>query len=216
VSGIDLVGDTSETTKKVLLHTSEKTVIYNSPVRINYSIVDINPYSGPNLRPSQPVAVLLEGKFNSAYRNRLPASFTSSEDYKTRDKSKDTRMLVVSDAHIVMNKVDSLFNPTLKTFDKAYLRLDKDRYKVQNKDGTPKYVYGNLQFFQNAMDYLMGDASLIQLRQRTVAIRKLDTVRVTAEKGYWQLTNTVFPVLVVIAFGLFQHYLRKRKYATKV
>jgi ABC-2 type transport system permease protein len=216
VSGMDLVGDTLDVKKTVLLTTSEKTVIYNSPVRINYSIVDINPYSNHNLRPNQPVAVLLEGKFNSAFRFLLAESFTASKDYKTLEKcTRDNRMLVVSDADMIINRVDSVYNTGLKRFEKAYLRLDKDRYKVTNKDGSPKYVYGNLQFFQNAMEYLLGDESLIQLRQRTVAIRKLDTVRVAAEKSYWQMVNIVFPIIVIIAFGIIQHYLRKRKYAAR-
>lgn len=214
-SSIDLVGDTTETKKTVLLRTSEKTVIYNSPVRINYSIVDINPYSTQNIRPNQPVVVLLEGTFNSAFRNLLPSSFTSSKDYKTREKSRRNIMLVAGDADLIVNKVDSAFNPQLNRFDKGYARLHVDRSGEKNRDGTPRYIFGNLQFFQNAIDYLLGDVSLIELRQRTVTIRKLDTQRVAAEKGYWQMANIVFPVLVVIAFGLLQHYLRKRKYAVR-
>jgi ABC-type uncharacterized transport system involved in gliding motility auxiliary subunit len=145
----------------------------------------------------------------------LSENFTSSKDYETKEISSKTRMLVVSDADIIKNRVDSIYNPELKKYEKAFLRLDRDRYKVLGKDGLPKFVYGNLQFIQNAVDYLLGDESLIQLRQRTIAIRKLNMQRVTSEKGFWQMTNIVFPILVVILFGIVQHYLRKRKYASK-
>ena len=93
------------------------------------------------------------------------------------------------------------------------MKLEFDRYNVRNKDGSPRYVYGNGQFLLNAVDYLMGDESLIELRQRTLTIRKLDDVRVMHERGYWQFMNIGMPVILVILFGVMQYFIRKRKYA---
>jgi ABC-2 type transport system permease protein len=41
----------------------------------------------------------------------------------------------------------------------------------------------------------------------------LDRSKIDAERGYWQLLNTVIPVLLVIAFGVVQAVLRKRRYS---
>lgn len=213
-STIDLVGDTLEVKKTTLLTTSEKSVIYKAPVRINYGIVDVEPFGSNNIKPYLNLAVLLEGKFKSVFRNRLPEAFTKSKDYKFLETSKPTRMLVVSDGDVVKNFYqDSVYLPQTKEFTKKYLKLEFDRYNVRNRDGSPRFVYGNGQFLLNAVDYLMGDESLIELRQRTLTIRKLDDVRVMREKGYWQFMNIGMPVILIILFGIVQYFIRKRKYA---
>lgn len=214
-SSIDLVGDTNDVRKTILLTTSPKSVVYKAPVRINYGIVDVEPFGSNNIKPNLNLAVLLEGKFKSVFRNRLPDAFTKSKDYKFLETSRPTRMLVVSDGDVIKNYYrDSVYLEEAKVFTKQYLKLEFDKYQVRNKDGSPRYIYGNGQFLLNAVDYLMGDESLIELRQRTLTIRKLDDVRMMREKGYWQFMNIGMPVLIIIVFGIIQYFIRKRKYAT--
>lgn len=214
VSTIDLVGDTSQVKKTVLLSSSNKSTIYKAPVRINYGIVDIEAVSSNNNKPYLPLAVLLEGKFNSVFRNRLSDAFTKSGDYKFKEQSKPTRMLVVGDGDVIKNYYkDSVYIPEAKVFTKQYLKLEYDRFHVRNNDGSPRFIYGNGQFLLNAVDYLMGDESLIELRQRTLTIRKLDDNRVMREKGFWQFMNIGVPLIAIVLFGFTQYILRKRKYA---
>jgi ABC-2 type transport system permease protein len=214
-STIDFVGDTIDVKKTVLLTTSDKSVIYKAPVRINYGIVDVEPFGSNNIQPNLKLGVLLEGKFKSVFRNRLPEAFTKSSDYKFLETSKSTRMLVVGDGDVVKNYyIDSVYIPEMKMFTKKYLKLERDRYEVRNKDGSPVYIYGNGEFLLNAVDYLMGDESLIELRQRTLTIRKLDDVRIMKEKGYWQFMNIGMPVILIIIFGVIQYFIRKKKYAS--
>ena len=124
-------------------------------------------------------------------------------------------MLVVGDGNVVINYYqDSVYNDRLKTFGQKYLSLEYDRYQVTNPDGTPKFVYGNGFFLMNAVDYLLGEESLIELRQRRVTIRKLDDTRVMKEKSYWQFINVGIPLILIIVFGIIQALLRKRKYET--
>lgn len=211
-SSIDFVGDTMDVKKTVLLTTSDKSIIYKAPVRINYSVVDMNPFSSSNLNPHQNLAVLLEGKFKSVFRNKLPMEFTSKA--KPLEESKPTRMLVVADGDVVKNYYsDSVYIPDLKTFRKEYTPLERDRFQVANRDGSPRFIYGNGQFALNAIDYLMGEESLIKLRQRTITIRKLDDNRMAMEKSYWQFINIGLPIILVVVFGLIQNFIRKRRYA---
>ncbi|HLP11950.1 MAG TPA: gliding motility-associated ABC transporter substrate-binding protein GldG [Flavobacteriales bacterium] len=214
-SSIDIVGDSSMVKKKVILKSSDKAMIFKTPVRINYGILNIEPFSSTNLKPGLPLGVFLEGKFRSVFKNRLPDAFTKTKDYRVLDESQATRMLVVGDGDVVKNYYqDSVYNDRLKTFGKNYLSLEYDRYQVANPDGSPKFIYGNGHFLMNAVDYLLGEESLIELRQRRLTIRKLDDSRVMKEKSYWQFLNVGLPLIIIVVFGIVQTLLRKRKYET--
>ena len=52
-----------------------------------------------------PVAVLLEGVFPSAFKNRMVSNLTDDKNLKIRTESKETRMIVIADADIIRNEV---------------------------------------------------------------------------------------------------------------
>ncbi|HMW98390.1 MAG TPA: gliding motility-associated ABC transporter substrate-binding protein GldG, partial [Flavobacteriales bacterium] len=74
-------------------------------------------------------------------------------------------------------------------------------------------VYGNREFFVNAMNYLLNDRSLISLRSRTITLRQLDPERTSKERAYWQVLNVAGPVLLSILGGITFILLRRRRYA---
>ncbi len=49
--------------------------------------------------------MLLEGKFPSAFKNRMVSNLTDDKNFKIRTESKDTRMIVIADADIIRNEV---------------------------------------------------------------------------------------------------------------
>jgi len=65
----------------------------------------------------------------------------------------------------------------------------------------------------NIADYLTDDSGLIGLRTKEVQIRLLSRARIRSEKLYWQLFNNILPLALLLTFAIFQHYIRKRKYA---
>ncbi|SDD60650.1 protein involved in gliding motility GldG [Mucilaginibacter pineti] len=141
------------------------------------------------------VAVLLEGKFISDWRNRpLPDSL--KEQVNILPESKPTKMIVISDGDILKNQVGADGSP---------YPLGYDRY-------TQK-TYGNKNLLLNIADYMTDDSGLIALRTKEIKIRLLNRPRIRNEKMYWQLVNTVGPLLLVLICAIFQHYIRKRKYA---
>jgi gliding-associated putative ABC transporter substrate-binding component GldG len=211
-SSLDLVGSNPNIKKTVLLSTSENSTIYKAPVRINYGFVEQEMSFTNNKIPNIPLAVLLEGEFESAYKGLMTQQWMNNKDYITKERSEKTKMLVIGDGDIMLNEVDSVMNQQTGRMEVGHMKLHVDKYHVRNNDGTDRYVYGNLEFLLNAMDYLMNNEEIISLRARTITFRRLNEEKVLKEKRFWQFFNVGLPVFLVILFGIFQHYYRVRKY----
>jgi ABC-2 type transport system permease protein len=143
-------------------------------------------YSGGD----QLFAVLLEGEFNSAYKNRVKPFETA----QFKEKSEENKMIIIADGDVGKNQI-------LK--EKPY-DLSKDKWTNQQ--------FGNKDFLLNAVDYLLDDSGLIQLRNKALQIRMLDKQKAFKERLYWQFLNVVLPLILLFAFGIIFNYSRKRKY----
>lgn len=183
--------------KNILLTTSPYTRIFRSPVRVSLNIVRIDPDFGNNRSPEQPVAVMLNGTFESAFKNRLSPLMTDNEEIGFIEESKPTSMLVVADGDVVRNQVN-------RSRGQIY-PLGFDRY-------AGRKLYGNREFLVNAVNYMLGDASLISIRSRNVTLRQLDMERLLSEKLQWQILNIVLPVLLIFVLGFVQYFIRRKKY----
>ncbi|QMU64127.1 MAG: gliding motility-associated ABC transporter substrate-binding protein GldG [Flavobacteriaceae bacterium] len=135
--------------------------------------------------------VLLEGDFNSAYKNRIKPFETSL--FKSRGER--NKMLVVSDGDIGKNQ-------TLKG--KPH-DLSFDRWTNEQ--------FGNKEFLINAVDYLLDDTGLITLRSKNVRIPHLDKQRAFKERTFWQFLNVILPLLLLCIFGTGFAYFRKKKFS---
>ena len=141
-----------------------------------------------------PFAVLLEGEFNSVFKNRpLPEGL--DPDFRIETGRKPGKLLVVADGDLLKNQQDQ---------DGAPYPLGYDRFTQQ--------VYGNKAFLLNAVDYLLNDADLIALRNKEYKLRMLDRAKIQNEKFFWQAFNILLPLILLAIFGFFQHWYRKRKY----
>jgi ABC-2 type transport system permease protein len=126
-------------------------------------------------KPSTPkiYSVLLEGQFKSAYADRVEAkqlpNFVA--------KSKANKMIVMSDGDVAKNSfVQGQAAP-----------LGYDMLTGQQ--------YGNQQFLQNCLDYLLDDSQLMSIRDRNIALRPLDKKRLQDEQADWQWFNLIYPLL---------------------
>ena len=140
---------------------------------------------------NQLFAVLLEGNFNSAYKNRVKPFQTNF--YK--EQATNNKMIVIADGDIGKNQI-------LKEqpFD-----LNKDKWTGQQ--------FGNKDFLLNAVDYLLDDTGIIHLRNKTLQINLLDKQKTSKERLFWQFLNVVLPLIVLFVFGIVFNFLRNRKYA---
>jgi gliding-associated putative ABC transporter substrate-binding component GldG len=199
VNYIDTVGLDPKVRKKVLLTTSERSRTVSPPLVIRLKEIEVPPSQNEFNRSSLPVAVLLEGTFPSAFRNRMTGSLFNDEKIKARDASIPTRLIVVADGDIIRNEVRRI-----GTGETPY-QLGTDRYTGE--------VFGNRDFILNCMNYLVDDKGLMELRSRELKLRLLDKAKVRQEHIKWQIINTAGPVLLIVAGGLLYSFFRRRAFA---
>lgn len=144
-------------------------------------------------KPSSPkiFAVSLEGKFNSAYGTR--SERTTYPNFKAQ--SVDNKMIVIADGDIGRNQVY------------------KGKALPLGEDLLTKQTYGNEQFLRNALDFLLDDANLMELRNRNIEARLLDRQRIDEERSKWQWINLLIPIAIIGLLGGFFFWLRKKKFA---
>ncbi len=149
-----------------------------------------------------PLGVLLEGSFESAFKNRLLPKENGPEQLKLKTEGDHTQMVVIGDGDIIRNQLNIL-NPNIPKG--TPLPLGFDQFTGQQ--------YGNKNLLLNIMDYMLDDSGLISIRSRELKLRLLNPEKVRGNRLYWQLINTLVPVAVIILFGILLTFIRKRKYA---
>ncbi len=194
ISSIDTV-EAHGVSKEILLQTSPRTRVMPVPVRISLDILERPAREELYRGPRQKVAVLLEGSFESLYRNRIAPQISLPADIERRNHSLPAAMLVVADGDIIRNQFDSDGRP---------LPLGYDRYTNQ--------TFGNEDFILNAVNYLTDDSGIISARVKDIRLRVLDRQRISNDRLALQLLNTLLPVFIVSVFGVLRFFRRRKKY----
>tara|TARA_B100000949_G_scaffold115942_1_gene102430 strand:- start:5478 stop:7169 length:1692 start_codon:yes stop_codon:yes gene_type:complete len=186
--------------KTVLLSTSPISKIVGLPFPIDFDVEipknlqvvnegpDPNEYNGGEI----PLAVLLEGNFTSAYKNRVkPIKLNGVEN---RDEGKPSKMVVISDGDIIKNQLQG----------NRPLELGFDKMTNQ--------FYGNKEFLLNTVNYLLDDSGLINIRTQQIAVPFLDPQKTVEQRTKWQVLNLLLPLGLLALFGIGFSYYRKRRY----
>ena len=200
-SSIDTVKTKTPVKKTILLTSSENSRIQPNITRLNFEILRYDPDPEKFNKQHIPLAVLLEGEFPSLFENRVTAAFQQTLeqiDQQFREKSVNTRMLVVSDGDIARNLVVDPRQGQVMPL--GYNRFE--RYQFANKD-----------FLLNAVEYLRDDNGIIEARGKEVKLRLMNTTKAQQEATKWQLLNIGVPLLFLLIFGFLWNWFRRRKYA---
>jgi ABC-2 type transport system permease protein len=188
-----------EVQKTILLHTTQNSKAQMAPTRIHFGILQGKPNPANYTQPNLPVAVLLEGTFESVYKNRVSPEFLAASDtmetLKFADKSKRSKMIVIGDGDMMRSEV----------------RSDSTTYPLGYYVYT-KQTFANKAFLLNCIEYLVDDNGVLETRNKEVKLRLLNTVKVQDEKLKWQLLNMALPIGLVIVAGLVFGYFRRKKY----
>lgn len=201
-SVIDTVGEDPGVRKTVLLGTSPYSRTVPVPAQINLRETAVRPEESEYRQSHLPIAVLLEGEFESVFTNRsVPATVTQvTENAAKKDRSIPTKMIVVADGDIIRNEVSESSGGQ-----SAIGALGYDRFTNQ--------TFGNREFLLNAINYLTDETGLMQLRGREFRLRLLDRQRSSDEATRWKLINTILPVILIILYGLGSYYERRKKFS---
>lgn len=198
ISPIDTLGGNGSVKKTILLTSSRYSRTLNVPLLVNLAEVSRKLNEREFNRSNIPVAVLLEGNFESAFQNRPLSKYNHEQPFEFKPSSVFTRMIVVSDADIIRNEVH-------RRPDGAYVSpLGYDRYTKQ--------TFGNKDLVINMVKYLDDNIGLMNLRTRDFKLRMLDKKKITESRFVWQLFNVVVPSALLIFGGLIWLYFRKKRF----
>jgi len=200
ISSIDTVG-AKGINKTHLLYTSKYSRTVNTPVRIGLDLLGEKPDERQFINPYQLVAVLLEGEFESVFKNRMAPEIKDAQSIGFQEQGVNTKMIVISDGDIIRNQIQ---------FSQGKIQpypLGLDKYSGKQ--------YGNKDFILNAVNFLCDNSGLISVRSREIKIRLLDRTKVENSKFFWQIINTIIPIILIVILGLIFYVLRKRKYVKK-
>lgn len=191
--------------KTILLSTSANSRIITTPALISLNENKNVPEDSKFNKKDIPVAVLLEGKFTSLFRNRVgktQADSLAASGYPFVDRCQtDNKMIVVADGDMVLNDMSPKQGP---------LPMGVNFYTVGSQY---EYQFANHDFFLNCLEYLVNKPGIIETRNKDIVLRLLDGKKIDAQKSTWQFINIGLPVLLIILVGWVYQYVRRRKYA---
>ena len=194
VSSVDTV-KAAGIRKTSLMTTSPYSRKFTAPVKVSVNELRKNVRPEDFTEGDIAVGYLLEGKFTSLYKNRLLPEGAPEQGFKADGVA--TKLVVIGDGDLARNDI----NPRTR------------QVQALGFDPFTNQTFANRDFLMNAVTYLAEDDGLIQARNKRVTIRPLDKTKVTAERTKWQVINLVVPLSLLIAYGVFRAYWRKKKFA---
>jgi len=203
VNSIDTVG--AEGIKKtILLSSSPNSRTIATPALISVLENVKAPEDEKFKRSNIPVAVLLEGKFQSLFNNRLSQAMNDSlQQYGASFLPQcilDNKIIVVADGDMILNSV-------VKGNQPIPMGMNPYTYGSQQE-----FAFANKDFLQNCLDYLVNSSNLSEAKAKDYTLRLLDKKKVEAQKFTWQLINILVPVVLVLLFAFVFQFIRRRKY----
>jgi len=187
--------------KQVILASSDYSRTLQTPALVEWRSIRTEEDLAAFNKKNKAVALLLEGKFQSALANRI-----STEDLQRlaeEDKrpflsscSSSNSMIVIADADILTNAVSQQDGP---------IAMGMNSYTRQQ--------YANRDFISNCLFYLTGGSSIMDARAKTFRLRLLDKAQVEENAFFWQMVNLLLPLVFPLAIYFIYGFVRKRKYA---
>lgn len=192
---IDFVGSL-DLKKTVLMTSSERTKMVPAPSIITLNVTKVQPNIEEFAFKNLPIAVLVEGKFESVYSGLLPLAFDTIKEFGFIEESPVTRQIFVSDGDIIRNFIDKKNNQPYPTGYDIYT-------------GT---MYDNSDFIVNCVNYLCADDDLLQIRTKSFKIGSLDKTKVRNRGTYYAVINIAIPLLIILIIGIVLNIVRRVRY----
>ena len=196
---IDMVGKSENLTKTPLMFSSERSKLVPAPSIVSLRVALTKPNMQEYAFHNLPVAVLVEGSFESAFKGILPIEFDTIKELDYRDHSVPTRQIFVADGDIIRNPFDRKRNQPYPAGYDIYTRT----------------MYDNTQFIVNCVNYLCDDDDLLQLRAKNFKIGSLNQEKIRGKKVKLALLNIGIPLLLISLLGIVLIVTRKVRFSKK-
>lgn len=204
VSSVDTIA-VAGIKKTILLSTSGQSRALKAPVRVNFNIVNEKyaPTDAQYNKPNMPVAVLLEGRFSSAFKSLKPtakqlhAMGFGYQDGNFIESGVDAKQIMIGDGDLIKNNVDKTGKPD-----------------VLGRNYIEQYDFANREFFMSCVEYMADKSGLAETHGKEVKLRPLDTQKSGENRVQWQLLNIMVPLLLLYIFSGIYLFIRNRKYAS--
>lgn len=199
-SSIDTVGANMQLRKTILLSSSAYAKSQNVPFMLSLRQVVDEPISEAQFNHSYyPIAVLVEGNFQSVFANRIVSKYNNEKPFSFVAQGESAKIAVISDGDIIRNET------TYRSGGIRLYALGYDKYMNQ--------TFGNKEFVKNIILYLTNDSELLNIRKKDFTLRLLDKQKVATQRSYMVLLNVILPIAIVLVAAVVFIWLRKRRYA---
>lgn len=216
VNSIDTI-KVAGVTKKILLASSPNSRIIKTPALISLNENKNAPQDDKFRQNAIPVAVMLEGKFSSLYRNRsTQAQRDSLQAYGSPFKGESDnkgKIIVVADGDMVLNDLLPDRNSGPAPIPMGWNKYTYSEYQRQTELGKLFIPVANHDFLLNCMEYMVNSADIMETRNKDIVLRLLDSQKIEKQRTTWQFINIGLPILLVILAGFIYQQVRKRRYA---
>ena len=195
-----------EIKKTILLSTDTNSRLIASPNLVSLNSVKDEADLYSFKKHKIPVAVLLEGKFNSLYANQISNALKDTIKYNT---GKDfllkadaySKQIVIADADIITNKTSKDQNGAITPLPMGMLPFEE-------------FQFANKSFYLNTISYLNEPSDLLESRNKNIILRVLDKEKIAASRLFWQITLLASPILILLLFFVFWSSYRKGQFAS--
>ena len=187
-------------TKTILLTSSPEARTLSTPAAVEWASVkneeDLKTFTKSNV----PIGVLLEGKFQSVFANRISTAMADTLNNVYHQSflptaAADNKMIVIADGDLALNAVTQNEGP---------LPMGMNMYTKQQ--------YANREFLLNAIEYMVDNSGILETRSKDYTLRLLDKKKIDESKSTWQLINIAAPIILIVIFVALYQFYRRKKY----
>ncbi|CAH0335490.1 hypothetical protein FVB9288_01135 [Flavobacterium sp. CECT 9288] len=179
--------------KTVLLQSSQYSKKIGTPSEVNLeSVTEETSPADYAAKGKLPLSVLLEGSFESMYKNRV----LPFEQKTFLDQGNANKMIIIADGDLIKNQLDKNFQPVELGYDQ--------------RSGN---LYDNKDFLINCVNYLLDDNGLINIRSKDLDLPLLDKEKVYENYSSTPILTIGLPIIILGIFGFVFTFIRKRKYS---
>ena len=213
-----------DVSKYPLLVSSERSRTISTPALVSLNENSTLPENEKFNRSAIVAAVLLEGRFSSLYKNRV--SMAQLDALKAggqtfRNSSEPTAIILAADGDLPLNEYIPVLDASgqidarggMEPVEMGWNKYTRFEALTQGAAGKYFIPVANREFVLNAVEYLVSDPALAQIRSKELVLRLLDGPLVKEQRLRWQLLCIGLPLLLLALGGWLYQSWRKQAYA---